>query len=136
MTHHRPERIADLIRAELARLLREEVRDPRVGFVTVTDVRMSPDLRHARVFVSILEDDPAETFAALERALPFLRRSLARSSGLRFTPQLQLLIDESIRTGSRIERILDEIHVDEADGTGDPPESAESGTEDPGEDAR
>ena len=133
MTHHRPDRVADLIRGILARLLREEVRDPRIGFVTVTDVQMSPDLRHARVFVSILDDDSQPTFAALKRALPFLRRSLARSSGLRYTPQLHLVVDESIATGFRMESILDEAHDSE---TAAHDEVAEDTAPSPDEDPR
>jgi ribosome-binding factor A len=109
VTHHRPERIADLIRQVLARLLREELRDPRIGFVTVTDVTLSPDLRQARVFVSTLDEDPTECLRALAGARPFLRRMLARESALRFTPELRFEIDESVAGGFRIERILEDV---------------------------
>ena len=109
MTIRRPERVADIIRFELARVLREEVRDPRVGFVTLTDVRLSPDLRSARVFVSTLEQDEQTTLDALERATPFIRRALARNADLRFTPKLQFVFDRSLATGSRVESLLQEI---------------------------
>jgi ribosome-binding factor A len=99
--------VADLIRQEIARLLREEVRDPRIGFVTVTDVELSQDLRHARVFVSTLDPDAERTLLALNRAVPFLRRGLARHAGLRFTPQLRFLLDSAVTTGSRVENLLD-----------------------------
>jgi len=109
MTIRRPERVADIIRLELARVLREDVRDPRVGFVTLTDVQLSPDLRSARVFVSTLEQDEQETLDALGRATPFIRRALARKAELRFTPRLQFVFDRSLATGSRVESLLQEI---------------------------
>ena len=131
MTTRRPERVADMIRLELARVLREEVRDPRVGFVTLTDVQLSPDLRSARVFVSTLEQDEKTTLEALERATPFIRRALARTAALRFTPRLQFIFDSSLATGSRVESLLQEIQPqaettpEERDDEGDAPESSE-----------
>jgi ribosome-binding factor A len=112
LSHHRHERVADRIREVLARLLREEVRDPRIGFVTLTDVRLSPDLRHARVFVSMLGGDAERRIAALRRAAAFLRRSLAREAALRFTPELQFVFDDSVAGGFRIERLLDRTRED------------------------
>jgi ribosome-binding factor A len=106
---YRNVRIADQIRRELARLLREEVRDPRVGFVTLTGVDLSPDLKHARVYVTTMAEERESVLAALERAAPFLRRSLARQRNLRFTPQLRFMIDDSVATGFRIEELLREI---------------------------
>jgi len=127
MTTRRPERMADVLRHELARVLREEVRDPRVGFITLTDVRLSPDLRSARVFVSALDQDEPTTLEALERATPFIRRTLARSAGLRFTPDLHFVFDHSVATGSRVESLLQEIRRD-----GDVPhEGRDEGDDDP-----
>ena len=127
MTIRRPERVADIIRLELARVLREEVRDPRVGFVTLTDVQLSPDLRNARVFVSTLDQDEQETLDALARATPFIRRALARKAELRFTPRLQFIFDHSLATGSRVESLLQEIQpLDDAE-----PEEREGVSEDP-----
>ena len=113
MSRHRARRIADLIRVELARMLREEVRDPRIGFVTLTDIDLSADLRHARVYVSVLLQDPEDAIAALTRASPFLRRGLARNVDLRFTPELRFLRDPAVDAGSRVEGILEQIHDDE-----------------------
>ena len=107
MSPRRSDRVADLRRQEIARLLREEVRDPRIGFVTVTDVELSQDLRHSRVFVSTLDPDAERTLLALNRAVPFIRRGLARHAGLRFTPQLRFLLDSAVTTGSRVENLLD-----------------------------
>ena len=84
-------------------------RDPEVGFVTVTAVDLSPDMRHARVFVSILGDEQERSLQALRRAKAFLKRGLARRAGLRFTPDLRFEIDESIAGGFRIEKLLGRI---------------------------
>jgi ribosome-binding factor A len=117
VTGRRSERVADVVRHELARLLREVVRDPQLGFVTITDVELSPDLRHARVWVSALGDDPGPSLDALRRAAPFLRRSLARAAGLRVVPDLRFSHDPSVSEGSRVERLLREAsdHDEEPD---------------------
>jgi ribosome-binding factor A len=124
MKSHRPEKLADLIRQILARLVREEVRDPRVGFVTLTEVRVSPDLRHARVFVSKLGDpgDRAASVAALNRAAPFLRRALASEARVRRTPEIQFVEDTVPESGARLNHLLDEIREDDrAEEGGEPP---------------
>ena len=121
MTHHRPDRVADRIREELAKLLSKEVRDPGLGFVTLTGVDLSPDMKHARVFVSVLGSDAEPSLDALRRATPFLRRGLARGAGLRFTPQLRFALDPAVTSGNRVETLLQEIHQEEereADGVG------------------
>ena len=113
MTARRADRVADRIRRALAGLIREKVRDPRVGFVTLTDVRLSPDLRHAQAFVTILGGaEPAETLEALNHAVPFLRRSLARKAGLRFTPQITFHADDVEEAGQRVDEILERIRAE------------------------
>jgi ribosome-binding factor A len=131
MTTRRSERIADVIRLELARVLREEVRDPRVGFVTLTDVQLSPDLRNARVYVSTLDQDEQGTLDALERATPFIRRALGQSAGLRFTPSLYFVYDHSLATGSRVESLLQEMHRDDDAPPEDPSEGDEARPDSP-----
>lgn len=123
---HRAQRVGDKVRSILARLLREEVRDPRIGFVTLTDVRLSPDLRHARAFVSFLDEDTEKPLSALRKAAPYLRRLLAREAGLRHAPELRFEIDTSIATGFRVERILDELDDD-------PPAEPDPGPPDEGD---
>lgn len=116
----RADRVADRIREELARLLREEVRDPRIGFVTLTSVDLSPDLRHARIYFTVLGQETQQALAALDRASPFLRRKLARSAGLRFTPRLEFRHDASLESGLRVDRILDDLaHEAPAEGATD-----------------
>jgi ribosome-binding factor A len=117
----RPERIGDQIRAELADLLARDVKDPGIGFVTLTRVRVTADLQLARVYYTVLGDGQArrETARALARAVPFLRRQVAGRLRLRRAPELAFRYDETIEKQERVERILREIH-DEADRAGRP----------------
>jgi ribosome-binding factor A len=120
VTTHRAERIADQVRGILARVLHEEIRDPRIGFVTLMDVKMTPDLKHARVFFSVLGDSAARAAAAeaLAHAAPFLRRALARNARLRCAPDLHFEEDLSVETGFRVDALLRGIAADPApDGT-------------------
>lgn len=111
MTTRRPERVGDLVRAELSSLLlRGEIHDPGIGFVTITQVRMSPDLRSARVYFSCLggEDAFENARRGFERAAGFLRREIGHRCQLRYAPELHFLPDHSAETGARIEKILRE----------------------------
>lgn len=107
---HRRQRIGDQIKVELADLVHNDVRDPRVGFVTFTEVRMSPDLKYARVYVSILgePDEREETLAALVRAGGFLRGHIGKRLKLRFVPELRFVLDETLEQSERIEELLEE----------------------------
>jgi ribosome-binding factor A len=109
----RTDRVADQIRSELGSLLARDVHDPGVGFVTITRVRMSPDLQQARIFYTALGDDTARanTRRALERAAPFLRRQIGSRLRLKRVPELTFLFDESIAGQDRIERLLNELHA-------------------------
>ena len=104
----RPERIGEEIRQELSVLLVREVHDPGIGFVTLTRVKVSPDLQVARVYYTTIGDEKArrETRRALERATPFLRRHIAARVRLRRVPELHFHFDESVEKQDRIERIL------------------------------
>ena len=119
MTTHRTRKVADLVLEVLSRVLREEVRDPRIGFVTLTGAEVSPDLKLARVYFSILGDaaSRAATARVLNHAAPFLRRRLAREAGLRHTPEVRFEEDASLESGSRVEALLrgisDETRPDE-----------------------
>ena len=112
MTGHRSVRLADAIREILARLLLLEVRDPRIGFVTLTGVELSPDRKHARVFVSMLGEEAArkDGLHALNHAAPFFRRALAKEGRLRFTPALRFVEDTAAERGMRVEAALRQIH--------------------------
>ena len=104
----RPERVGEQIRQELSVMLAREVHDPGIGFVTLTRVKVSPDLQVARVYYTLMGDDRArrETKRALERAVPFLRRQLAARIRLRRVPEIAFQFDESVEKQDRIEKIL------------------------------
>lgn len=126
MTHRRNERVAEEIRGVLAEAIRE-VRDPLVGFVTLTGVDLSPDLRQARVYVSRLgtEADRDAAVSALNHAVPFLRHAVATRARLRFTPTLRFVADATIERGSRVEAIIQELHAtDETAAQDDPDDTA------------
>ncbi|MBI2818693.1 MAG: 30S ribosome-binding factor RbfA [Acidobacteria bacterium] len=108
---HRAERVADVIRRELGGLLEREVKDPRVGFVTVTHVEVTRDLRSARVAVTILGDEPQEkeSLMGLAAAQGFLRHELAQRLGLRRAPELQFYLDRTLKSEQRIEELLRQI---------------------------
>ena len=121
----RTERIAEQIRGELARLLREEVTDPRVGLVTLTRIDVAPDLSHAKVFWSSLDSVPhgrreaswalaEETARGLDSAAGFLRSRLARVLTTRRVPELRFVHDASLEAGAETLRLLREIDRGEA----------------------
>jgi len=122
VSSHRPERVAELIRHILARLLQEEVRDPRIRFLTLTEVRVSSDLKHARAYVSMAslagEKEKEVALGALNRAASFLRRSLAREAGLRHTPDIRFLEDRAVERGQRVDELLEAIHKNDTDTCG------------------
>ena len=114
---HRPDRVGEQIRDELSTLLtRGAVHDPGIGFITLTRVKVSPDLQVARVFYTSLGDDKArkETAKALTRATPFLRRQVGSILRLRRVPELEFRFDQSIEQQDRIEQILHDLHEEEA----------------------
>jgi ribosome-binding factor A len=108
---HRQERVAEEIQRRISDLIRTEVKDPRVGFVTVTSVTVSPDTRMARIFVSIMgsEDEQQETLKTLKHAAGFLRRELGRYLTTRNTPELWFELDTSLERGDRVLRLLREV---------------------------
>ena len=107
----RTDRLDSQIRAELAELLQREMKDPRVGFATITRVETARDLGTARVWVSIMgtPDERARTMKALTDAAPWLRRQLGDRLTLRHVPQLVIRQDDSIEAGDRVLRLLRDI---------------------------
>ena len=113
----RPERVAEEIRHEIGTLLmRGEVHDPGIGFITVTRVKVSPDLQVARIYYTSMADEKgrAATKAALTRALPFLRRQIGQRIQLRRVPELVFHFDEGIAHQARVEELIIEIKAKEA----------------------
>jgi len=103
-------RVNEAVREVLSGRLAEGLKDPRIGFVTVTAVETSPDLRHARVFVSVLGDaaDRDRTLAGLTSSHGLLQAEIARELRMKRTPTLEFVYDESIDRGMRITELLDE----------------------------
>lgn len=114
MTSHRQRRVADYIQEQLAELFLREARDPRLGQLTITGVDVSPDLRQAKIFFSVLGDEALvrEVQQALDHAAGYLRRELASRLQLRFAPSLTFRHDSSLVTGSRIEELLNQIELE------------------------
>src|SRR5919199_1911398 len=126
MPSTRKRRVQELLVHEISEIVRREIKDPRVGFVTITDAEVSPDLRHARVFFSVLGDaaQQEETTRALNRAAGFVRSEFARRSEMRFVPEIRFAFDPSAERGARISQLLEQVKQDEqpageaADGSG------------------
>ena len=108
----RTERLAEELREEVAQMITAELKDPRIGFVTVTRVSLGPDLRQARVFVGVLgtEKQRQASLAGLKQASGFMRRALGQRLRLRHTPELLFQYDEGLEASDRVARLLDEIH--------------------------
>ena len=118
----RASRLADQIQRDLSETIRSELKDPRVGMITITAVEVSRDLSHARVFVSALASAEAmeETLDALRHAAGFLRSRLAHSLTSRTVPELQFVYDESVERGARLSRLIDEANPPPAGSDTDP----------------
>jgi ribosome-binding factor A len=112
---HRVERVAEQIREEVSQILATEVADPGVGLVTVTRVKVTPDLSLARVYWTIMGDaaQRKETTKALARAAGFVRRVLSQRITLRRSPEVQFLFDQSVAAQDRVEQILYELKQEE-----------------------
>lgn len=113
---YRAQRLAQELREKLSLLISRELHDPRIGFATLTAVKLSPDKRYARIYLSVF-GSPAEqrqTLDALNEAAGFLRRLLGPSLRLRHIPELIFVFDASVEQGARMERILDELNLNES----------------------
>ena len=115
MVRHRLDRVGHLIQMELSQILLRKMKDPRIGFVTITHVSKSADLRSAKVFYSILGDEKAKaaTQIGLEKATGFMQKEIADSLKLRHTPRLSFAYDDSFEQGLKIEKVLHDLKKDE-----------------------
>ncbi|MFQ5742235.1 MAG: 30S ribosome-binding factor RbfA [Acidobacteriota bacterium] len=107
--HFRRQRLGDQLQVELAEVILLELKDPRIGFVTVTEVRMSTDLKHARVYVSVYgtQEEEEETLRVLRHAGGFLKRQVGRRLALRYIPDLVFVLDDTLKRSARIEALLE-----------------------------
>ena len=113
----RTDRIDELLRQEIGSIVTREVADPRIGFATITKVETTPDLRHARVWVSVIGQtkERAATVAALGRAMPFVRRELGKNLRLKRIPDLHVELDDTAERGTRVLHLLDELESGRAE---------------------
>ncbi|NLJ34062.1 MAG: 30S ribosome-binding factor RbfA [Firmicutes bacterium] len=107
----RRQRVREAYKQELGELIQRQLKDPRIGFVSVTDVDITGDLRQARVYVSVLGDEESKgrTMEALKGAQAYLRTEMGKRVRLRYTPELVFFLDESIERGMRLKNILDKL---------------------------
>ncbi|RYG73839.1 30S ribosome-binding factor RbfA [Lentibacillus lipolyticus] len=108
----RSNRVAEQMKKELGELLSQRIKDPRVGFVTVTDVEVTGDLQQATIFISVLgsEEEKHDTLTGLAKAKGFIRSEIGKRIRLRKTPEISFELDEALEHGNRIEKILRELN--------------------------
>jgi ribosome-binding factor A len=124
MKFKRTDRVSDLIQKEISDILLKEISDPRIGFVTITEVRLADDLRDARVFASVLgspspehERRKRETLEGLRSATPFIQRELGRRIQLRVTPRLLFSLDDSSERGAKMDELIREAREQDEEKT-------------------
>jgi ribosome-binding factor A len=124
MGSHRLKRVGDLIQREISEIIERELKDPRIGMVTITGATVSADLRHARIYFSVYGDekDQERTRIGLESARYFIQGQIGRRLRLKYTPELSFHFDESLEYGFFIDKILKELREDDDEGHegGDP----------------
>lgn len=121
MGTRRQQKVADLLQAEISAIILRKLKDPRLGFLTITGVKMSPDLRHARVFFSTLGDEEQRetALAGLRSAKRLIRGEIGRTLDLKYCPELVFQFDESLAFGAHIESRLRELDIRPAEEDGD-----------------
>ena len=120
-SYKREDQLAEVIGQELSDLMRTRMKDPRVGFTSITHVKVSPDLCHAKVYVSVMgePEEQRETFKTLEHASGFLRHELAQRLTVRYTPELEFRFDDSIARGAHVLDLINRVNATTAATTGD-----------------
>ena len=114
----RPERVAELIKEEVSRIIHERVSDPRIGFISITAVELTPDLKNAKIFASVLgdKDEREKTFEGLRSATSFIRGQLGKILKLRYVPEISFVYDKSIERGSRVLAIMHKLSREAEEG--------------------
>jgi ribosome-binding factor A len=118
MEYKRKERLGDLIKEVISEMIMKKVKDPRIGFITITDVEMTDDLRLARVFFSVMGGDreKKDSFLGLESATGFIKKELGLKLRLKYAPDIVFEYDDSLEYGSRIDRIIENLRKDRKGG--------------------
>ena len=114
MAKDRVEKLQELMKQEISDIIFHELKDPRIGFVTVTSVACTEDLREAKIYVSVMGDEKKarDTLNGLNSSLGFVRREIGKRIRLRFTPEIGFALDTSLSYSDHIQRLLNEIHED------------------------
>lgn len=115
MTKQRARRLGELLKQEISQIIQREVKDPRIGFISLTDVEVSGDLRHAKVFVSIYgsEEEKKETMQGLKQATGFIRKLIGNRITTYHTPELLFRYDDSIEHGVYISKLIKKVRAEE-----------------------
>jgi ribosome-binding factor A len=130
MPSQRIARVQRLLRAEISEVLRRKLKDPRIGMVSITEVYVSPDLKNARVYLSVLGEDASETLTGLRSAAGFIRAELMKVLHLRPIPVFEFAIDESLARGAHTLDLMDRIRHEQED---EPPRDGAGDRADRGE---
>lgn len=138
MQYKRKDRVADLLKREVAQIVQSDLKDPGLGFVTITGAKLSADLKQARIFYSVLgdQDSKEKTASALNRACGFIQNEIGKRLKLKYTPEVLFQFDGSVEYGAHIEELIEKIHRTE--GSKDEKTNQEEGphdstSEEPGE---
>jgi ribosome-binding factor A len=115
MPSTRQRRVQELLVQDISDILRREMRDPRIGFVTITDAEVTPDLRQARIYFSVLGsgEEREETGKALNRAAGFIRGEFAKRAQMRYVPELRFVFDSSVDRGARLNALLEQVRQEQ-----------------------
>lgn len=125
---NRKKRVGNLIKSEVSEMILKELKDPRIGFVSVTDVEVSGDLRYATVYFTVLGEDKSvqSTIAALQRATGYVRREIGNRLRLRYTPEIRFKYDETYQRAWHLEEVIRNLH--ESDDSPPPKQEGETGS--------
>ncbi len=128
MSNNRSRRLAELLKEEISEIILREVKDPRIGFVSLTDVEVSGDLRHAKVFVSVIGSDRErqDTMAGLEQATGFIRKLVGERITVYHTPEIIFRYDDSIEHGIHITQLIKEVRAEDKKKNNQKAEGADS----------
>ncbi|MHB1456633.1 MAG: 30S ribosome-binding factor RbfA [Armatimonadota bacterium] len=111
----RQERINEMLKIEVSDIIRRELKDPRLGFITITGAEVSKDLRHAKIFISVMGDEnqKQETFGVLQRASGFIRSEFSKRATMKMVPAISFRMDSGVEQGARIFELLQKVKSDE-----------------------
>jgi len=110
----RPERVAELIKKAVSQIIIEKVSDPRIGFISVTDVKITPDLKTAKIFITVFGDEKVkkDTLAGLKSATPFIRGELGNEIDFKFVPEIYFVYDKDVEKASRLLTIMNKLDME------------------------